>query len=80
MPGKKFPILPTGIWKNLIFKYYSPTITILSQTAFISAFPQKLRKKTNAAADIDADLITLNNFYAHFVTETSITNIVVTRN
>ena len=73
MPGKKLPILPTRIWKNLIFKYYSPTITILIQTAFIYAFPQKIRKKNNAAADIDADLIIMNNFYAHFVTETSIT-------
>ena len=73
IPGKKLSILPTLIWKNLIFKYYSPTTTILTQRAFISVFTKKLRKKTSAATDIDADLITVNNFFAHFVKEISIT-------
>ena len=38
-------------------------------------FPTKNKKKNNAAADIDADLIIVNNLYAHFVTKTSITKI-----
>ena len=36
-------------------------------------FPIKIKKNTNAAIDIDADLITVNNFFAHFVKEISIT-------
>ena len=28
-------------------------------------FPIKIRKKTNNAADIDTDLITVSNFFAH---------------
>ena len=36
-------------------------------------FPIKIKKKNNAAADIDADVITVNNFFAHFVKEISIT-------
>ena len=36
-------------------------------------FPIKIKKKTNNALDIDADLITVNNFFAHWVKEISIT-------
>ena len=34
-------------------------------------FPIKIKTKTNQALDIDADLITVNNFFAHFVKEIS---------
>ena len=36
-------------------------------------FPIKIKRKTNNALDIDADLITVNNFFAHWVKEISIT-------
>ena len=36
-------------------------------------FPIKIKKKTNQNLDIDVDLITVNNFFAHFVKEISIT-------
>ena len=35
--------------------------------------PIKIKRKTNNALDIDADLITVNNFFAHWVKEISIT-------
>ena len=43
-------------------------------------FPIKIKKKTNTALDIDADLIPVNNFLAHFVKEISVTNMVVINN
>ena len=36
-------------------------------------FPIKIKRKTNNALDIDADLITVNNSFAHWVKEISIT-------
>ena len=36
-------------------------------------FPIKIKKKSNTAQDIDADMIPVNNFFAHFVKEISIT-------
>ena len=36
-------------------------------------FPIKIKTKTNQALDIDADLITVNNFFAHFVKEIRMT-------
>ena len=36
-------------------------------------FPIKIKKKSNNNADIDADLITVNNFFAHWIKEISIT-------
>ena len=36
-------------------------------------FPIKIKKKTNKALDIDGDLITVNNFFAHWVKEINIT-------
>ena len=36
-------------------------------------FPIKIKKKSDNTADIDADLITVNNFFAHWVKEISIT-------
>ena len=36
-------------------------------------FPIKIKRKTNNALDIDVDLITVNNFFAHWVKEISIT-------
>ena len=36
-------------------------------------FPIKTKKATNEAADIETDLITVNNLFAHFVKEISIT-------
>ena len=35
--------------------------------------PIKIKKKNNQNLDIDTDLITVNNFFAHFVKEISIT-------
>ena len=36
-------------------------------------FPIKIKKKTNNAADIYSDMITVNNFFAHWIKETSVT-------
>ena len=36
-------------------------------------FPIKIKKKSNNSSDIDDDLITVNNFFAHWVKEISIT-------
>ena len=36
-------------------------------------FPMKIQKSANEANDIDGDLITVNNFFAHLIKEISIT-------
>ena len=36
-------------------------------------FPMKIKKSTNEAIDIDDDLITVNNFFAYFIKEISVT-------
>ena len=36
-------------------------------------FPIKIKKLSNQNSNIDADLITVNNFFAHFVKEVSVT-------
>ena len=36
-------------------------------------FPIKIEKKSNKDADIDSDIITVNNFFAHWVKEVSVT-------
>ena len=36
-------------------------------------FPIKIKQKTNKDADIDSDMITVNNFFAHWVKEISAT-------
>ena len=36
-------------------------------------FPIQIKKKSDNTADVDADLITVNNFFAHWVKEISIT-------
>ena len=36
-------------------------------------FPMKIKKSTNEASDIDTNLITVNNFFAHLIKEISIT-------
>ena len=38
-----------------------------------NCFPIKIKKKSNNNSDIDDDLITVNNFFAHWVKEISIT-------
>ena len=54
-----FQILLTG-------NYY------INPTSMQIYFPVKIKKKTNTTLDIDADLITVNNFFAHFVNEISV--------
>ena len=39
-------------------------------------FPIKIKKKSNNSSDIDGDLITVNNFFAHQVNKISITKYV----
>ena len=36
-------------------------------------FPIKIKKRANKASNIDTDLVTVNNFFAHWVKEVSIT-------
>ena len=47
-------------------------IIILILTVSTYAFSRKL-KRTNQNSDINADLITVNNFFAYFVKEVSVT-------
>ena len=49
--------------------YVNPTSTHL-------CFPIKIKKKSNNSSDIDGDLITVNNFFAHWVNEINITKYV----
>ena len=49
--------------------YVNPTNTHL-------CFPIKIKKKSNNSSDIDGDLITVNNFFAHWVNEINITKYV----
>ena len=42
---------------------------MLTHQTFISAFQLKLKKKSDNTADIDNDLITVNNFFAHWIKE-----------
>ena len=51
----------------LIENYYVNTANIHI------CFPIKIKKKSNNSSDIDDDLITVNNFFAHWVKEISIT-------
>ena len=37
-------------------------------------FPMKIKKATDKDADIDSDLITVNNLFAHSIKEISVTN------
>ena len=52
---------------QLIDNYY------LNPNSIHICFLIKIKKKTNIAHDIDTDLITVNNVFAHFVKEISIT-------
>ena len=36
-------------------------------------FPMKIKKSTNNPSDIGSNMITVNNFFAHFIKETSVT-------
>ena len=36
-------------------------------------FPMKIKKSSNEKRDIDSDIITVNNFFAHLIKEISIT-------
>ena len=45
--------------------------TNLNSVHFV--FPIKFKKKANVNVDIAADLITVNNFFAHWIKEISIT-------
>ena len=42
-------------------------------TSMQICYPVKIKKKTNTTLDIDADLITVNNFFTHFVNKVSVT-------
>ena len=37
------------------------------------SLPMKIKKSTNGVINIDDDLITVNNFFAHFIKEISVT-------
>ena len=36
-------------------------------------FPMKIKKSANNPSDIGSNMITVNNFFAHFIKETSVT-------
>ena len=55
-----FQILPTD-------NYYT------NPNSMHLCFPMKIKKATNKDANIDDDLITVNNFFAHLIKEISVT-------
>ena len=59
--------------EQLDFQILLPDNYYVNQSSIHIFFPMKIKKSTNEATDIDDDLITVNNFFAHLVKEISIT-------
>ena len=57
----------------MIYKFFGLTTIILIHQISTFVFQLKFKKKSNNGSDIDNDLITVNNFFAHWVKEISIT-------
>ena len=59
--------------EQLAFQILLTESYYVNQANIHICFPIKIKKKSNNNADIDDDLITVNNFFAHWVKEISIT-------
>ena len=70
---EKLPTHPTLTWNNCTFKFCLLITIILTLIDIHAWFPMKILKNTNQNIDIDNDLITVNNFFAHFVKEVNVT-------
>ena len=53
-------------------------IHYINPNSILICFPMKTKKKTNS--DIDEDLVTVNNFFSHFVKEISVKSMVAIKN
>ena len=54
-------------------------IYYINPNSILICFPMKIKKK-NANLDIDEDLVTVNNFFSHFVKEISVKSMVAIKN
>ena len=59
--------------KQLDFQIMITGNYYISPNSICLCFPMKIEKTSDANSDIDADLITVNKFFAHLVKEISIT-------
>ena len=59
--------------KNLNFQILLTDNYYTNLNSMHLCFPMKIKKTTDKDADIDNDLITVNNFFAHLIKEISVT-------
>ena len=59
--------------ENLDFQILLTQNHYTNFNSFHICFPIKIKKITNAKADIDDDMITINNFFAHWIKQINIT-------
>ena len=59
--------------KQLDFQILLPDNYYVNPLSIHICFPMKIKKWTNVATDIDEDLITVNNIFAHLVKEIRVT-------
>ena len=64
---------PTKTWNSFIFKSCLTDNYYLNPNSIHICFPMKIKKASEQTADIDADIITVNNFFGHLVKEINIT-------
>ena len=58
--------------KTLEFNILLASNTYTKYSALTIVLPIQIKKATNAAADIDGTMITVNNFFAHWLKEVDI--------
>ena len=56
---------------NLDFQIMLTNNYYMNPSSMYICFPMKIEQKSDSDSDLDADLITVNNFIAHFVKEIS---------
>ena len=59
--------------EQLDFQVLLPDNYYINPSSIHICFPKKIKISTDVATNIDDDLITVNNFFAHLVKEISIT-------
>ena len=59
--------------ENLEFKIMLTNNYYTNPSSMYICFPMKIEKATNEDADIDTDVIPVNNFFAHLIKKINIT-------
>ena len=59
--------------ENLAFQILLTNNYYTNPNSIHICFPMKIKNATNETDDIDTDLITVNNFFAHLIKEISVT-------